>query len=71
MLYNFAFSIDCLKKEQFLRFWPLSISSLKLGHNSILTQSRPHLYRYLIHRQTESIDRIGAILVTIEQSKWF
>ena len=37
MLYSFKVSINWLKKGQFLRFWPISTSSPKLGHNWIWT----------------------------------
>ena len=38
------FSIDWVKKEQFLRFWPLSTSFAKLEHKWIFTQGHLHLY---------------------------
>ena len=40
--WNFVLSINLLKKEQFLRFYHVSCSSLKFGHNWIL--SRGHSY---------------------------
>ena len=48
MLFNFRFSIDWLKKKQFLRFWPLSSSC----PNSDTTECLPKLYifTYLVKK---------------------
>ena len=76
MLHNFWLSIHWVKKEQFLQFQSLSILSPEFGYNWILTTFWPksppsYLNINLLRRQTEPIIRIGAILVSVKQSKKF
>ena len=63
-------SID-LKQVNFLVLVPsapLSQIRLQLSFDS---SSSPLIYIYVIRRQTDAIYQTGAILVSIEQSKWF
>ena len=58
MLYNFELSIEQLKKETSANLG-MAVFWLKV----VLT------HMYLIRRKTEPIDRIGTILVAMQQSK--
>ena len=60
VLYNYNFCVFGLSAPP-----PRNFGIYKFWLEVILT----HIY--LIHRQTEPIDQIGAILVCFEQSKWF
>ena len=59
-----------LNKKHFCVFGPREPPASSFGHDWILTQGHLPSYK-LIRFETKPIDRIGEILVGIEQSTWF